>query len=461
MSRFIKGLAILAAAGVITGCQTAAVKPQTELASNPQLISSTQNRAITTTKTAKVTNLWQLTRQNLEFSDVDNERINNQIEWFQDHPNYVEYASKSASYYYYYVLNEVLKRDMPAELALLPYVESSYNPFAESSSKASGPWQFIPSTAAIYGLRSNWWYDGRRDIVESTQAALDYLTYLHGRFDDWLLALAAYNGGEGTVSRAMRRNRKAGKPTDYWHLDLPRETMYYVPKLLAISEMINTPSEFDLTLPQMPNKPYFDIVEIDGQIELRTAAELAGISEKELLQLNPGYSRWATDPEGPHRLLLPVGTDEKFLEGFAELPASERVRWAHYRIRSGDSLSRIAHKYDTSVAEIKRANHLSNNMLRVGQNLIIPSRPADKITPTTAIASNTRPSRSSRTESVRKIAEQNRLVHTVNSGDNLWKIAQQYGVSTDQLTLWNDLNNNMLHPGQDIVVYLSKEDSAS
>lgn len=430
----------------LAGCQTATVKPQQDAAPE-QPVEPQTKAAEDTTATAPVVkkpedyaDLWALTRDNLELSAVSNERIDTQIHWFQTHTAYLRYSSEQAAYYYYYVLNEVLKRGMPAEIALLPIVESNYNPMALSPSKAAGIWQFIPSTARFYGIRSNWWYDGRRDIVDSTNAALKYLSYLHKRFDgDWLLAIAAYNSGGGTVSKAIRKNRKAGLPTDYWHLQLPRETSFYVPKLLAVAQMINAPADYDLNLTPMANKPYFDVVDTGSQIELAKAAKLAGVDTSVLKRLNPGFVRWATDPDGHHRLLLPAGDSTDFLAQLNKIPVSQRVRWAHYKVRSGDTLSGIAYRYDTSVKAIQRANKLNSVNIRIGHSLLIPTAP-DSVAKIPAVSS----------PETRKGEKQ---VHIVTKGDSLWKIAQQYGVSTEQISDWNKLSDNLLKPGQNLVLY--------
>ncbi len=382
---------------------------------------------------------WELTRQHMRLERGHHPSIDEQLAWFRKHSDYVLEAAKQATPYYQYVLSEVIKRQLPAELALLPMVESRYNPNAVSPSQATGTWQFIPSTADLYGLRNNWWYDGRRDIIESTQAALDYLEYLNQRFDgDWLLTLAAYNGGEGTLSRSIKRNQKAGRAADYWHLELPRETQRYVPKLLAIAQMIDTPQRYNLTLPEITTAPYFAVVPLDGQIELNKAAKLAGIAPEELARLNPGFSRWATDPEGPHRLLVPVSSAARLQHALAALPASERVSYARYKVRSGDTLSGIAKRFGTRVAVLRKSNNLVKNRIRTGQDLLIPA-----------------PAQSAATQ----VASNEQRIHRVTRGDNLWKIARQYGVSTEQLADWNSLSDSTsLRPGQDLILYPNTQD---
>ncbi|NIN36281.1 MAG: transglycosylase SLT domain-containing protein, partial [Gammaproteobacteria bacterium] len=259
---------------------------------------------------------------------------------------------------------ELKKRDMPLDLALLPIVESAYHPFAYSRSHASGIWQFIPSTGRIYGLKQNWWYDGRRDIIAATNAALNYLEKLYNQFDgDWQHALASYNSGEYNVARSIRRNRSANKATDFFSLRLPRETRGYVPSLLAVSEIISNPEKYGINLIPIPDRAYFEKVEIDGQLDLSTAATLSDLTMDELYTLNPGFNRWATDPDGPHYMLIPLDKSEQFLNGLKDIPPDERVGWNRHVIKQGETLSEIAERYKTSITIIKQSNNLRSNLI--------------------------------------------------------------------------------------------------
>ena len=250
--------------------------------------------------------LWQRVRAGMVLQGhYDDPRITKQVEWFSNNQSYIDRVMSRGELYLYHIVEELENNELPLELTLLPVVESAYDPFAYSGSHASGLWQFIPMTGDRFGLRQDWWYDGRRDPLAATEAAISYLKYLNNYFEgDWLLALAAYNSGEGTVRRAIERNKRNGKPTDFWSLKLPRETTAYVPQLLAISRVIADPESHGIALPSIPDSPYFDIVDLPEQLDLVKAAEMASIDSSTLHKLNAGYSRWVvTHPEGPHRIV--------------------------------------------------------------------------------------------------------------------------------------------------------------
>lgn len=246
-------------------------------------------------------------------TDINHQALKSELSWYASNPLYMQRVLQRAEPFLYYILEETEKRKLPAELVLLPIVESAYQPFAYSHGRAAGIWQFIPATGKAYGLKQNWWYDGRRDIYASTEAALNYLEQLNKMFKgDWMLALAAYNSGSGTVRRAIKRNKKQNRPTDFWHLQLPKETRAYVPKLLALKELIANPEKYALSLHFIANTPGFKQVKITTQIDLALAAKLAEIDLKTLYNYNPGFNRWATDPDGPHTLLLPIKAADTF-----------------------------------------------------------------------------------------------------------------------------------------------------
>ncbi|HVN43240.1 MAG TPA: transglycosylase SLT domain-containing protein, partial [Steroidobacteraceae bacterium] len=243
-------------------------------------------------------------RAGYALQDVQNWAIDKEVDGFQAKPDWLDRTFRRAGRYLHYIVGEIEKRGMPTEIALLPVVESAFNPVAYSRSRASGLWQFIPSSGKHYGLEQNWWIDQRRDVIESTQAALNYLQYLHDYFGgDWFLAIAAYNGGEGTVAAAIARNQAAGRPTDFFSLDLRPETRDYVPKLLAMRRIVGNPQVYGLSFAPIPNTPYFAVVDPGHQVHLGEAADLAGISRDDMFALNPAFNRMTTPPNGPHRLL--------------------------------------------------------------------------------------------------------------------------------------------------------------
>jgi membrane-bound lytic murein transglycosylase D len=333
------------------------------------------------------------------------------------------------------MLHEALDQSLPAEIALLPIIESGFDPFAYSSGRASGALQFIPNTGLSFGLKQNWWYDGRRDIVASTKAAHEYLLLLHKMFDgDWLLAIASYNGGQGTVLKAIKRNRKAGKPTDFWSLDLPTETMNYVPKLLAVARVIAEQAGTK-TLNSIEDKVYFKSVDVGSQIDLAQAAEMANITTDEMYRLNPAFNQWATDPQGPHKLLIPIAHLDTFNASLLEQPSSQRVSWKRYKIVSGDSLLRLANRYHVSVDVLRTINNIDNNMIRTGKTLMIPIASKNAAAYTLSAAQRV----INKQQQITQTQASQRIEYKIKSGDSLWKIADKYKVSIKQIASWNKI----------------------
>ncbi len=315
---------------------------------------------------AAYNDIWDRMRDGFQLQDAisTNPRIERQRLWFLSNQSFLEQSSARGSLYMHYVVERLEERNMPLELALLPVIESAYNPFALSRSNAAGLWQFIPATGQHFNLRQTNFYDGRRDITASTNAALTYLERLHDMFNgDWMLALAAYNAGEGTVSRAIERNEKLGLPTDYWNLPLPQETQDYVPKLLALSQIVMAPDSYGISLNPINNEPYFQAVRVKRGIDLSSVAALANLDEDELYQLNPAYKRRVT-MDGPQQLLVPMEKAAFLTASLDTLKPKEVTAWQQYRVRSGDSLHSIANRYRITVAELKSANRLSSNQKR-------------------------------------------------------------------------------------------------
>jgi membrane-bound lytic murein transglycosylase D len=322
--------------------------------------------------------IWQVLRQEFSLEHYeDDPRVQDQISWFMTHQDFLLSSSNRAAPYLYYILQQVHKRHLPAEVVLLPIFESAYNPFAYSSAGAAGIWQMMPGTASGYGVKQNWWYDGRRDVITSTKAALTHLSYLGNFFDsNWLLAFAAYDTGEGNVMNAINKNIRDGSNTDYWSLPLARETRIYVPRLLALAAIIAHPEKYPVYFPPVRNAPYLAQIDIGAQINLQQAAGFAGISLKKLMQLNPGYNRAITDPHGPNKLVLPIENVAQFTDSLAQTSLYHLpIQWEHYKTRSGDSLVVLAKRYNTSPAILRKMNQLSSNHLSAGTNLVIPKMP--------------------------------------------------------------------------------------
>ncbi len=394
-------------------------------------------------------NIWDRIRTGFVLPNQTHPRIESQMSWFVHNPDYLARVAERAQPYMHYIVETLEENDIPSELALLPIVESAFKPFAYSHGRASGIWQFIPSTGRLFGLEQNWWYDGRRDVYAATQAAVKLLKNLGNQFNgDWMLALAAYNSGAGTVMKAVNHNKRRGKPTDFWSLDLPVETRAYVPKLLALKEIVSNPEKYGISLPRIANEPYFDVVDVNSQIDLALAAELADLDLEQLYELNPGYNRWATAPKGPHYLLLPVDKADTFSERLAQLPEDERIRWKRHTIHKGETISSIADKYNVSIQTIKRLNHMRSNFLRVGHSLTIPVASESPRSYTL--------SASQRLQTIQNIPRKGgvKVVHIVRSGDTLWDLARDHHVGVRQLASWNGMApRDRLTLGQRLVIW--------
>lgn len=388
-----------------------------------------------------VGNLLDRVRAGLMLGTHYHSRIDKEADWFARNPEYIERVFNRAAPYLHYIVEEVERRGLPQELALLPVIESAFQPFAYSSARAMGLWQFIPTTGTRFNLKQDWWYDGRRDVVAATNAALDYLTYLHDHFDgDWLHAIAAYNTGEGNLGRAIRRNKAEKKRVDFWNLRVAAETRGYVPRLLAMAAIVAEPEKYGLSIEGIPDTPYFEQVETGGQISIEVAAELAGISTEQMYDLNPAYHRWATDPTGPHRLLVPVESAEAFRQNLLLLTPDQRLRVERYTVREGDTVTGIASQFGTNVEHLRQLNQLGNaSTVVVGAELRVPSK-VSALPPVVLQAAARVDSRALDTV---------RAVHVVRSGDTLSGIARRYKVSVGSLARMNNISTtSILRIGQ-------------
>ena len=394
--------------------------------------------------------LWDRIRSQLTLQKLENPRIAAERTWYQNNPDYMRRVSKRAAPYLYYVVGEIERRGLPMEFALLPVMESAYDPFAYSHGRAAGLWQIIPGTGRYLGLEQDWWYDGRRDLRRSTNAALNYLTQLSKAFDgDWLKALAAYNAGQRRVKTAEARNRGIGRPTDFWSLKLPAETRNYVPRLLALADVVADSQDYGQKLTSIPNAPYFEVVDTGSQIDLAQAAELAGIDIETMYLLNPGFNRWATSPGGPHELLVPVAAAATFTAELAALDQDQRIQWTRYMVRSGDTLSQIAQRFNTESRVIRDVNNLRGSTIVAGKTLMIPTASA----PLQAYAL----SADQRQAAKQGKGQGNRHDYIVRPGDSFWTIARKYGVSTRKLAEWNGLaTRDPIHPGQKLAIWTAE-----
>jgi len=430
--------------------QTAVPSLAFKMAQSSEAIAALQQEAIEAL--AIEANAWYRLQQGMSWPAVDNKRVAAQLNWYLNHRGYLERVMQRAGPILPFVLDELDKKNLPSELALLPVVESAYQTFAYSHGRASGLWQIIPSTGRYLGLSQNWWYDGRRDIIESTRAAIRYLDSLAREFNgDWDLALASYNAGPGKIRSAIRYNKKKNRQTDFWNLTrLRKETKDYVPKLYALKELFGNPELYGLEILPISNELSYEVVELNGQIDLALAADLAGISINELYQLNPAFNRWATAPNGPHRILLPKDKSEKFKLALKEVPAEKRINWVRHKIKTGETLSQISRKYRTTTALIKKVNKIRGTQIRAGKYLTIPT--ATKSLSSYKLSAS---ARKNKIQNTRRSGD--KQIHIVRSGQSLWSISRYYGVSTMALAKWNGIAPiDTLSVGQKLVIWTKK-----
>lgn len=468
-------LLLLALTAIASGCSQQQATQQEEPASS---IASGGQRgycAISYRHTAKPKpDVWAGLVSRYQIPLPHNERVAAERDWFLQRPDYMNRVAARSERYLYYIAEQLRERNLPGELALLPIVESAYNPFALSRSQAAGLWQFIPSTGRFLKMEINDIYDARRDIISSTENALDYLVFLRDHYQgDWHKALAAYNAGWGTIDRAVAKNRAAGKPTDYWHLDVPAETRAYVPKFLALAELSKHPQKYRYNWPYIPNYPYFAAVKLPHNVDTGYAADLADIDVDELHRLNPGLAKNFTPPGGPHRLLLPVDQANGFSEQLAQLAYQRRLPKAQansnapdnplvaagkarnqarvtapagsrpYKIQAGDTLFKIAARHGVAVDEIRRINKMSpTDPVRLGDVIGLPIGTSSSASYVAAAsAPNIKPSSKSR-------------LHTVRAGETLMAISRTYQVSPHDLARVNGFNlqNAHLTIGQQLII---------
>jgi membrane-bound lytic murein transglycosylase D len=386
-------------------------------------------------------NLWQRIRNGFGMAELDSPLVARQERFFASKPDYLARMSDRARLYLYFIVQEVQRRGMPTEIALLPMIESAFNPTAYSVANASGIWQFIPSTGRHYGMKQNWWHDGRRDVISATNGALDYLQTLHDEFGDWQLALAAYNCGERCVEHAQRRNRRYHRPTDFAHLRLPRETRNYVPKLIAMKHIISDPAAYGISLTDIPNQPYFSAIIPSHHIDVSLAAQLAGMSPGDFKALNPGNSRPVILHDDSTRILIPAANADQF-EANLEHHDEPLVSWQAYQSRKGESLARLAARFNIPEEKLRKANGLlPGTRVANGQKLLVPATDDDTNHEFVAFNMHLAPT----------LGDGHALIHIVRHGESLSVIAHHYHVSIAALKRRNH-GRILIRPGQRLII---------
>lgn len=394
-------------------------------------------------------NVWLKLAEGFTFEVPDNSRVRAQRNYFIKHPKYLQRVAKRAEPFLYLIVKQLEDQNLPLELALLPIVESAFDPFAYSYKSASGLWQFMPVTADRFGLKQDFWYDGRRDVYASTVAALRYMGILYDYLDqNWLHAVAAYNSGEGRVKRSVRRNSRNNKPTDFWNLSLPKETKNYVPKLLALVDLFRNHKKYGIELPVLANKPVLTYVDTGSQLDLAYAAKLADLTIAEIQLLNPAFNQWATSPTGPHKLLIPSVSADSFLIKLSAIDKNKLIKWDRYKVKSGDSLSVVAKRFKTTTSTLKEINDLNNSVIRIGQALLIPVASRSKQAYVYSQAQRFKH------KLVANGKGRDKITHIVTEGDTLWDISRQYKVTSKEIAKWNSTNTRKaLQLGQKLTIW--------
>ena len=394
--------------------------------------------------------LWERIRRGFAMPDLQTDLVEDRVQWYAARPDYLTRMTARSSKYLYHIVEELERRQMPSELALLPFIESAFNPQAVSSAKATGMWQFMPRTGKDFDLKQNVFRDDRRDVLASTRAALDYLQKLYGMFGDWHLALAAYNWGEGNVSKAIARNQRNGLGGAYTDLSMPMETRFYVPKLQAIKNLVARPGDYNLTLPNIPNHPYFQSVPLPRDMDVAVAAKLADISLDDFKSLNPSANRPVLLAAGTPHILLPWDNAEIFQQNYEAFTGGQLASWTAWVAPSTLKVADAARRAGISEDELRRINNIPPRMLiKAGSALLVPrsARMDEDVAP--ELADN------GRLDLTPEVV-QRRLVVKAGKKDTLASLARQYKVTEAQILEWNDLHANArVRPGQSLVLMVS------
>ncbi|MDA1372266.1 MAG: LysM peptidoglycan-binding domain-containing protein [Proteobacteria bacterium] len=427
-------------ADLSTATQRPDVAGLSEKTDNPSSRSDSKELVEPTVTIYEFNNVWDRMQAGFQLSYAyGHPAVANQIIEYAENQPLFDLIAERSSPFLYWIVAEIEDRGLPMELALVPFVESTFNPNAYSSEHAVGLWQFIGPTAESFGLQQDWWYDARRDPRASTLAALDYLQELHQQFDaDWLLALAAYNTGEGNVRRAIRRSGSSPEDADFWTLSLAGETRSHVPRILALAKIISQSDEFGIELHQIDNEEPLAVVEVGGQIDMAQAARLAQLDDEVLKSLNPGYLQWATHPDSPQSLAVPIEHAEFLVAGLSTMNRADLVTWDRYEISPGDTLGAIARKLDTRVDVLQVVNQLAGSRIIAGESLLIPRTDA---VGSLAAVPIIRPARS--------MVDSVPASYTVRRGDNLWTIARRFDIRSQDIANKNSIEiDSLLHSGQ-------------
>lgn len=443
---------------VLAGCQTASelhplpTETETNRDANPQIAVTKpppQDLADQRGGTSEVVidNLWHRLRQGFQLQHYyDHPAVQPYIDNYSQNQRLFDLVTQRASPFLFYIVEEVEKRDLPLELALLPIVESTFNPIAASGERAVGLWQFMAPTASSFGVQQDWWYDGRRDPIVSTAAALEYLSQLHKQFaEDWLVAIGAYNTGDGNVRRAIRRSKQDLNSLDFWALPLAPETRSHVPKLLALAAVVSNVDQHEVSLERIPNRPQLGTIELTNQIDLAQAASLANLTISELKFLNPGYLQWATHPDSPQSLMLPLEKVNEFEQAIAKANPENFMTWDRYQIQPGDTLGQIARNLNTRVDVLQTVNGITGSRIVAGDSLLIP-RNINSLSQMNSAAEFKPVSLGSRRQTETPIPPE---LYAVKRGDNLWSIARKFDLKSAAVAKLNDIAlDSLLQPGQ-------------
>jgi membrane-bound lytic murein transglycosylase D len=396
--------------------------------------------------------LWKRIRAGFALPKLESPLVARHEAWYLNRPDYVHRMVERSRLYLYFIVDEVEKRKMPMEIALLPMIESAYNPTAYSRAHASGIWQFIPSTGKNYGLQQTWWYDGRRDVMAATRAALDYLDRLHDQFDDWQLALASYNWGENGVARAVAKNKARRKPTGYQYLQMPRETRNYLPKLQAVKNIISHPEELGFPLEDIPNQPYFTTVTTAQHMDMQVAARLAEMTEDDFRSLNPAHTRPVITSNGSRTLLVPVDKAGIFAANLKDFE-EPLVSWQTYTLKKNENLETVADKFGITQARLREINGINRHVtVRPGRSLLVPmDEDAD--------ASNFGDTWNTPEFKAPDDRFGGRITYRVRSGDSLYSIARKHHVTVAAIKDWNRLRSNQIRAGQRLTIFTSPRTS--